>query len=159
MSFYEAAVDSQAPLVCRCQSHDADEAMGRSRAAFYSRFLVSDSLTAHHVIRIGGRRNLRDDPRRITTQNALTRLLVASPVAATALRRRQSLRIKRRVIAPERKQDATEAARQGDHRNAPPAPRGEAIDPRPQRRHCRHAPAHPRRLNQQTAQLARARPS
>lgn len=39
--FYEAAVNSQAPHVCRCQSHDADGAMGRSRAAFYSRFLVS----------------------------------------------------------------------------------------------------------------------
>jgi hypothetical protein len=24
----------------RCESHDADEAMGRSRAAFYSRFRV-----------------------------------------------------------------------------------------------------------------------
>ena len=55
--------------------------MGRSRAAFYSRLLVSESLTAHHVIRIGGRRNLRDDPRRVRTQNALTRQLVASPVA------------------------------------------------------------------------------
>lgn len=39
--FYEAAVASQAPHLCRCQSHDADEAMGRSRAAFYSRFQVS----------------------------------------------------------------------------------------------------------------------
>ena len=40
-AFYEAAVASQAPHLCRCQSHDADEAMGRSRAAFYSRFQVS----------------------------------------------------------------------------------------------------------------------
>lgn len=37
-------------------------ATGRSRAAFYSRSLVS-YVTAHHVIRVGGWRNLCDDPR------------------------------------------------------------------------------------------------
>jgi hypothetical protein len=57
-AFYEVAVGSQAlPLVVvTVLSHDAEcKAVGRSRAAFYSRFLMIDVRSpSHHVIRIGG---------------------------------------------------------------------------------------------------------
>ncbi len=85
-----------------------------------------------------GWRHLRDDRRGDQDTNALTPLLVASPVAATVAYAAANVAASNiDLIAPDRKQDATQAPRQGDHRNASPAPRGEPLDPRAQRRHCR----------------------
>ena len=54
--------------------------------------------------------------------------------------------------------DPTEASRQSDHRDAPAAPAGQALDPaRATSRSPATAPTRPRRLHQQTAELARPR--
>ena len=110
-------------------SHDADEAMGRSRAAFYSRFLVSSrSPRSMSFASAGGAISVT-----IRADHNTER---AHPPARgfasrrDRLRHREFLQIKRRVISPNRKQDATEATRQGDHRNAAAAPSGETVDPR-----------------------------
>ena len=62
------------------------------------------------------------------SRNALTPLLVARS-RASLLRGGQCRRVKHRLIAPERIQDATQASRQGDDRNASTASTGQSLDP------------------------------
>ena len=132
--------------------------MGRSRAAFYSRFLVSASLIAHHVIRIGGRRNLRDDP--LGSQHG-TRSPACSWLRQSRRRRYAvaTFVVQRRVVAPDRKQDATQASRQGDHRDAPPTACREASRPTRATGHCRHDASGPTRPGSADSAAHAGRPS
>ena len=131
--------------------------MGRSRAAFYSRsWCANGSPRIMSFASAGGAISVTTlvesdaerahPPARGFALAATARYAVANIVA-----------VKPRVIPPQRKQDATQAPRQGDDRDASPAPRGEPIDPGPQGRTGGMAPTDPRGLNQQAAQLARSR--
>ena len=110
------------------QSHDADEAMGRSRAAFYSRFLVSPRSPRIMSFAVAGGAIF------VTILGDQTSKRAHPPARGfatfrTVLGRRQVRRVERRPVAPERKQDPAQAPGQRDHRDAAAAARGQSIDP------------------------------
>ena len=109
-------------------------AVGRSRAAFYSRFLVIGPRSPRSMSFASvGWRHLRDDHRcdQDTNRAPPTVSWLRHRCDDGSLRRRRSLfRVKRRAIAPDRIQNATQAPRQRDHRDASAASRRELLRPR-----------------------------
>ncbi len=103
-------------------------AVGRSRAAFYSRSLVILGSPRSMRCAPAGWRHLRDDHRVIKDGPRSPRRLVASPPADPGLPRDQG-RLKHGPVAPDRKQNARQATREGDHRDAPPATRRQLLSP------------------------------